>query len=57
MYTQNGILHMLERNKRIKRNPQRFQEFRESQFDIVFTVEERIFDNLIDGILIGLYTS
>jgi RNA polymerase II subunit A C-terminal domain phosphatase SSU72 len=27
MYTQNGILHMLDRNKRIKQRPQRLQVF------------------------------
>ena len=47
-YTQNGILHMLERNKRIKPKPERFQECKE-QFDIIFTVEERIFDQVIEG--------
>ena len=30
MYTQNGILHMLDRNKRIKKRPQRLQVFRSS---------------------------
>lgn len=48
LYTQNGILHMLERNKRIKLRPERFQEFKE-QFDVIFTVEERIFDQVIEG--------
>lgn len=47
-YTQNGILHMLERNKRIKPKPERFQECKE-QFDIIFTVEERIFDQVLEG--------
>jgi len=48
MYTQNGILHMLERNMRIKKHPERFQECRD-QFEVVFTVEERIFDTLVEG--------
>ena len=48
LYTQNGILHMLDRNKRIKLKPERFQDFKE-QFDVIFTVEERIFDQLIEG--------
>jgi RNA polymerase II subunit A C-terminal domain phosphatase SSU72 len=49
LYTQNGILHMLERNKRIKQKPERFQEFKE-QFDVIFTVEERIFDQVIEDL-------
>lgn len=48
LYTQKGILHMLDRNRRIKPKPERFQECRE-QFDIIFTVEERIFDQVIEG--------
>jgi len=48
LYTQNGILHMLERNRRIKPKPERFQECKE-QFDIIFTVEERVFDQVIEG--------
>ena len=49
LYNQNGILHMLERNKRIKLKPERFQEYKE-QFDIIFTVEERIFDQVIEDL-------
>jgi RNA polymerase II subunit A C-terminal domain phosphatase SSU72 len=49
LYTQNGILHMIERNKRIKTRPERFQDCRE-QFDIIFTVEERIFDQVMEGL-------
>ena len=48
LYTQNGILHMLDRNRRIKLTPERFQECKE-KFDVIFTVEERIFDQVIEG--------
>ena len=51
LYTSNGILHMLDRNRRIKPKPERFQENKD-QFDIIFTVEERIFDAVIDGIFL-----
>ena len=47
-YTQNGVLHMLDRNRRIKEKPERFQDCRE-RFDVIFTVEERIFDQVIEG--------
>lgn len=47
-YTQNGVLHMLDRNRRIKEKPERFQDCRE-RFDVIFTVEERIFDQAMEG--------
>ncbi|CAF0766679.1 unnamed protein product [Adineta steineri] len=49
VYTQNGVLHMLDRNRRIKEKPERFQDCRE-RFDIIFTVEERIFDQVIEDL-------
>ncbi|KAH8421319.1 hypothetical protein KR009_001952 [Drosophila setifemur] len=45
-YTQNGLLHMLDRNRRIKKCPERFQETKE-QFDIIVTVEERVYDLVV----------
>lgn len=48
VYTQNGVLHMLDRNRRIKEKPERFQDNRD-RFDIIFTVEERIFDQVMEG--------
>ncbi|XP_077998432.1 RNA polymerase II subunit A C-terminal domain phosphatase SSU72-like isoform X2 [Glandiceps talaboti] len=47
LYTQNGILHMLDRNKRIKSKPERFQNSKE-KFDIVVTCEERVYDQVVE---------
>ncbi|XP_023686367.1 RNA polymerase II subunit A C-terminal domain phosphatase SSU72 isoform X1 [Paramormyrops kingsleyae] len=49
LYTQNGILHMLERNKRIKVRPERFQNCKD-QFDIVITCEERVYDQVLEDL-------
>ena len=46
-YKQNGILHMLDRNRRIKPHPERFQET-EEEFDLVVTVEERVYDQVTE---------
>ena len=40
---------MLERNKRIKPTPERFQDACE-EFDVIFTVEERIYDAVLEGV-------
>lgn len=39
---------MLDRNRRIKPSPERFQDATD-QFDVIFTVEERIYDAVIEG--------
>jgi len=46
-YTQNGLLHMLDRNRRIKAKPERFQAS-EKQFDLIITCEERVYDQLVE---------
>lgn len=46
-YTQNGLLHTLDRNRRIKSHPEKFQESRE-KFDILITCEERVYDQVLD---------
>lgn len=43
LYTANGVLAMLDRNRRIKNHPQRWTDHRRA-FDVVFTCEERCFD-------------
>ncbi|XP_064642444.1 RNA polymerase II subunit A C-terminal domain phosphatase SSU72-like [Lineus longissimus] len=48
-YTQNGLLHMLDRNLRIKEKPQRFQGCND-KFDIVITCEERVFDQVVEDL-------
>jgi len=47
LYTQNGILHMLDRNRRIKPKPERFQNCYE-KFDVIFTAEERVYDQVVE---------
>lgn len=44
-YTQNGLLHMLDRNRRIKKCPEKFQHCSE-QFDLIITAEERVYDQV-----------
>ncbi|EGF81846.1 hypothetical protein BATDEDRAFT_29671 [Batrachochytrium dendrobatidis JAM81] len=50
LYTQNGLLLMLDRNRRIKRAPERFQDTSDV-FDVIFTCEERCFDAACESIL------
>lgn len=38
---------MLDRNRRIKRNPEKFQHCTE-RFDIIITAEERVYDQVIE---------
>jgi len=46
LYTENGLLHMLDRNRRLKKQPERFQESTE-KFDIILTVEEKVYDQVL----------
>ena len=46
-YKQSGLLHMIERNRRIKTCPQRFQDCKE-RFDVIITCEERVYDQLLE---------
>ena len=48
LYTQNGLLHMLDRNRRIKPGPQRLQESPD-KFDVVVSCEERVYDQILES--------
>jgi len=48
-YTQNGILHMLDRNRRLKPKPERFQSCKD-RFDVIVTCEERVYDQIIEDL-------
>lgn len=47
LYTKNGMLHIMERNRRIKSGPERFQECGR-QFEIILTVEEKVYDQVLE---------
>lgn len=51
MYTANGVLAMLDRNRHIKDHPERWQQNLGKVFDVVFTCEERCFDSVCQDLM------
>jgi len=47
LYKQNGILHMLDRNRIIKNGPDRLQDT-DKTFDVIITAEERVYDQVLE---------
>lgn len=50
LYTQNGLLMLIDRNRKIKRAPQRFQET-EEEYDVLITCEDRCFDMVCEELM------
>ncbi|KAI5963679.1 SSU72 [Candida pseudojiufengensis] len=56
LYEQNGVMHMLERNKQVKIAPEKWHQNEKSgKFDLVITCEERCFDSVIEDLMFRMY--
>jgi RNA polymerase II subunit A C-terminal domain phosphatase SSU72 len=45
LYTEMGMLHILDRNRRIKERPEKFQDST-TTFDVILTCEEKVYDQV-----------
>jgi len=48
-YTKNGMLSMLDRNRKLKLKPERWQD-EKSHFDVVITYERRVYESLLSDV-------
>eukprot|EP00835_Amoeboradix_gromovi_P002595 NODE_150_length_17275_cov_0.559618.p10 type:complete len:196 gc:universal NODE_150_length_17275_cov_0.559618:6320-6907(+) len=57
-YTNNGLIKMVDRNRKIKERPEKFQiSAKNHKFDVIICCEERVFDAVIEDLASREYSN